>query len=139
MAHAKEGVAEDGDHFSWLYAEDEAGEERGQEAACAGGSEPVEIEFGVFGGWLDDYGRCAENGFVKIGNFPATGFEGGSGRAAHGALDGGQSPEENEDGENGEGQPRFGGLSSGVATSGSSLLELADIPFVGHGVQDDGT
>jgi len=102
-AEAEESATEELEEFGRSESEKNAGEQSSEETGGAGGGEPIEIELGGFGSGLGDNGLGAEDGVVEVGNFPATGSEGGGGGFAHGVFDRRNPPEQNKNGKNCEG------------------------------------
>src|SRR5580700_7030165 len=84
-AQADKCAAEDFQDFNRAESEDEASHECGEEAGCAGGGEPIEVEAGGFRGRFYYYGSGAVDLIVERGPVPS----GGAGAIfAIGELDG---------------------------------------------------
>jgi hypothetical protein len=90
--HSIERVPENLHQLSGFHPQNDAGENCRQEAAGAGGGQPVEIKLGVFRGGFGDHRLRAENRFVEIRHFPAASLEAGGGRTPHSFLDGWKPP-----------------------------------------------
>src|SRR5882672_340663 len=124
-AQPDQRAAEDLDNFQGRQSEDQACKDGREETARSRRCEPIEIETRGFGGGFCYDGRGAKHSVVQVGPIPSRGagprfavsksdLESGCGCFVNGELNGRQSPQENEDGKNCEGQPGFGDLAGGV-------------------------
>ncbi len=120
---------------------------RREEAAGAGGGEPVEIVARGFGRGFRDDGDVARDQAVKVGPVPARRafadgavgehhFEGGRGGLVHGELDFWQAPEQNENREDRERHPGFQHDAGGVFCRRDVAVVFFRGPLAAHIVGD---